>query len=167
MDKLQVMDPCPAYSARGYFFRRRLVAALNEGWWFDWMSSVSADRIAWCCPWLNLLVMSYSMSRQTGIQLIGLTHCVFYFPFWFQCQFSYDQSCPTEGIEYPAAFLVPGAQLARYATAWRMRELLAPAPTFSYTLSDECIDWLNEEAQIRPTLASDTSTSSRRGRGNT
>ena len=83
MDKLQVVDSCPAYSARGYFFRQRLVNALDEGWWFDWMCRLSADRIAWRCPWLNLPAMSYSMSRQTGIQLIGLTHCVFYFPFRF------------------------------------------------------------------------------------
>ena len=81
MDKLQVVDSCPAYSARGYFFRQRLVDAFDEGWWFDWMCSLSTDRIAWRCPWLNLLAMSYSMSRQTGIQLIGLTHWVFYFPF--------------------------------------------------------------------------------------
>ena len=35
MDKLQVVDSCPAYSALGYFFRQRLVDALDEGWWFD------------------------------------------------------------------------------------------------------------------------------------
>ncbi|GMP93764.1 hypothetical protein CsSME_00043468 [Camellia sinensis var. sinensis] len=105
MDKLQVVDSCPAYSARGFFFRQRLVNALDEGWWFDWMCCLSADRIAWRCPWLNLQAMGYSMSRQIGIQLIGLTHCVFYFPFRFQRQFGHDQICPTEGIEYPATFL--------------------------------------------------------------
>ncbi|GMP98804.1 hypothetical protein CsSME_00046546 [Camellia sinensis var. sinensis] len=62
MDKLQVVDSCPAYSARGYFFRQRLVNALDEGWWFDWMYSLSADRIAWRYPWLNLPAMGYSMS---------------------------------------------------------------------------------------------------------
>ncbi|KAF5933517.1 hypothetical protein HYC85_029688 [Camellia sinensis] len=167
MDKLQVVDSCPAYSARGYFFRQRLVDASDERWWFDWMCNLSADRIAWRCPWLNLPAMSYSMSRLIGIQLIGLTHCVFYFPFRFLRQFGHDQICPPEGIEYPAAFPVRGAQLARYATAWRTRELMSPAPTFSCTLSDECLDWLNEEAQIGPSLASEASTSSGRGRRDT
>ena len=116
MDKLQVVDSCPAYSARGYFFRQRLVNALDERWWFDWMCNLFADGIAWRCPWLNLPAMSYSMSRMIGLQLIGLTHCVFYFPFRFLRQFGHDQTCPPEGIEYPAAFSVRGAQLARYAT---------------------------------------------------
>ncbi|KAF5934304.1 hypothetical protein HYC85_030475 [Camellia sinensis] len=127
----------------------------------------AGSRIAWRCPWLNLPAMSYSMSRLIGIQLIGLTHCVFYFPFRFLRQFGHDQICPPEGIEYPAAFPVRGAQLARYATAWRTRELLAPAPTFNCALSDECLDWLNEEAQIGPSLASEASTSSGRGRRDT
>ncbi|KAF5931761.1 hypothetical protein HYC85_027932 [Camellia sinensis] len=131
------------------------------------MCNLSASRIAWRCPWLNLPAMSYSMSRLIGIQLIGLTYCVFYFPFRFLRQFGHDQICPPEGIEYPAAFPVRGAQLARYATAWRTRELLAPAPTFSCTLSDECLDWLNEEAQIGPSLASEASTNFRRGRRDT
>ncbi|KAF5933747.1 hypothetical protein HYC85_029918 [Camellia sinensis] len=164
---LQVVDSCSAYSARGYFFRQHLVNALHERWWFDWMRNLSADRIAWRCPWLNLPAMSYSMSRLIGIQLVGLTHCVFYFPFRFLRQFGHDQICPPEGIEYPAAFPVRGAQLARYATVWRTRELLAPAPTFSCTLSDECLDWLNEEAQVGPSLASEASTSSGRGRRDT
>ena len=47
MDKLQVVDSCPAYLARGYFFRQCLVDAFDEGWWFDWMCNLSADRIAW------------------------------------------------------------------------------------------------------------------------
>ncbi|KAF5932217.1 hypothetical protein HYC85_028388 [Camellia sinensis] len=146
---------------------QHLVNALDERWWFDWMCNLSADRIAWRCPWLNLPAMSYSMSRLIGIQLVGLTHCVFYFPFRFLRQFGHDQICPPEGIEYPAAFPVRGAQLARYAIAWRTRELLAPAPTFSCTLSDECLDWLNEEAQVGPSLASEASTSSGRWRGDT
>ncbi|KAF5931961.1 hypothetical protein HYC85_028132 [Camellia sinensis] len=167
MDKLQVVDSCPAYSARGYFFRQRLVDAPDEKWWLDWMCNLSADRIVWRCPRLNLPAMSYSMSRLIGIHLIGLTHCVFYFPFRFLRQFSHDQICPLEGIEYPAAFPVRGVQLARYATAWRTRELLAPAPTFSCILFDECLDWLNEEAQVGPSLASEASTSSGRGRRDT
>ncbi|KAF5933359.1 hypothetical protein HYC85_029530 [Camellia sinensis] len=105
MDKLQVVDSCPVYSARGYFFRHRLVNALDEGWWFAWMCRLSADP--------------------------------------------------------------RGAQLAWQATAWRTRELLAPAPTFSCTLSDECLDWLNEEAQVGPVLASEILTSSGRGRRST
>ena len=100
------MDSCPAYSARGYFFRQRLVDALDEGWWFDGMCNLSADRIAWRCPWLNLSAMSYNMTRQPGIQLIVMTHCVFYFPFRFRRQFGHDQTYPLEGIEYPAAFPV-------------------------------------------------------------
>ena len=96
-----------------------------------------------------------------------MTHCVFYFPFRFRCQFGHDQICPEEGIEYPATISVWGAQLARYATAWRTRALLAPVPTFSCTLSDECIGWLDEEAQIGPPLASEASTNSGRGRRNT
>ncbi|KAF5934411.1 hypothetical protein HYC85_030582 [Camellia sinensis] len=167
MDKLQVVDSCPAYSAHGYFFRHRLVNAPDEGWWFTWMCHLSADRIAWRCPWVSLPAMSYNMPWQTGIQLIGLTHCVFYFPFRIRRQFGHDQTCPPEGIEYPAAFPARGAQLAWQATAWRMRGLLAPAPTFSCTLSDECLDWLNEEAQVGPTLASEASTSSGRGRRST
>ena len=90
MDKLQIVDSYPAYSACGYFFRQRLVVALDEGLWVDWMCSLSADRIAWRCPWLNLPAMSYSMSRQTGIQLICLTHCVFYFPIRFPRQFGHE-----------------------------------------------------------------------------
>ena len=164
MDKLQVVDSCPAYSARGYFFRQRLVDALDEGWWFEWMCSLSADNIAWRCPWLNFPAMSYSMSRQTGIRLIGLDHCVFYFPFRIRRQFGHDQTCPPEGMKYPATFPVGGTQLIRQAAAWRTRELLVPAPTFNYTLSDECWDWLNEEAQIGPSLVSEASTSSGRGR---
>ena len=112
MDKLQVVDSCLAYSARGYFFRHRLVNALDEGWWFAWMCRLSADRIAWRCPWLNLSAMSYNMPGQTGIQLVGLTHCVFYFPFRIRRQFGHDQTCPPEGIEYPAAFPARGAQFA-------------------------------------------------------
>ncbi|GMP95954.1 hypothetical protein CsSME_00044807 [Camellia sinensis var. sinensis] len=57
IDKLQVVDSCLAYSARGYFFRQRLVDALDEGWGFEWMCNLSADRIAWRCPWLNLPAM--------------------------------------------------------------------------------------------------------------
>ncbi|KAF5934058.1 hypothetical protein HYC85_030229 [Camellia sinensis] len=106
---LQVVDSCPAYSARGYFFRQRLVDAPDERWWFDWVCNLSEDHIAWRCPWLNLPAMSYSMSRLIGIQLIGLTHCVFYFLFRFLRQFDHDQICPPEGIEYPAAFPVRGA----------------------------------------------------------
>ncbi|KAF5932549.1 hypothetical protein HYC85_028720 [Camellia sinensis] len=106
MDKLQIVESCPAYSARGYFFRQRLVNALNEGWWYNWMCSFSANHIAWRCPWLNLPAMSYNLTRQPGIQLIGMTHCVFYFPFWFWRQFGHDQTCRPEGIEYPAAFPV-------------------------------------------------------------
>ena len=131
------------------------------------MCSLSTVNIAWRCPWLNLSVMSYSMPRQPGIQLIGLTHCVFYFPFRFWRQFGHDQTCPEEGIEYPTAFLVRGTQLAQYAIARRTRELLVPAPTFSCTLSDECIAWLDEEAQVGPTLISESSTSSGRGHKNT
>lgn len=164
MDKLQVVDSCPAYSARGYFFRQRLVDALDEGWWFEWMCNLSTNHIAWRCPWLNLPAMSYSMFQDTGIRLIGLTHCVFYFPFRILRQFGHDQTCPPEGIEYPVTFPVRGAHLARHTTAWRTRELLPPAPVFSCTLSDECWDWLNEEAQIGPRLASEASTSSGRGR---
>ena len=107
------------------------------------------------------------MTRQPGIQLIGLTHCVFYFPFRILRQFGHNQTCPLEGIEYPVTFPIRGAQLARYATAWRTRELLAPAPAFSCSLSDECLDWLNEEAQIGPSLASETPASSGRGRRDT
>ncbi|KAF5932500.1 hypothetical protein HYC85_028671 [Camellia sinensis] len=88
-------------------------------------------------------------------------------PLLLQRQFGHDQTCPPEGIEYPATFPVRGPQLAQYATAWRTRELLAPAPTFNCTLSDECLDWLNEKAQEGPTLASEASTSSGRGSRNT
>ncbi|KAF5933240.1 hypothetical protein HYC85_029411 [Camellia sinensis] len=167
MDKLQIVDSCPAYLARGYFFRHRLVNALDEGWWFAWMCRLSADRITWRCPWLSLPAMSYNMPRHTRIQLIGLTHCAFYFPFRIRRQFGHDQTCPPEGIEYPAAFPARSAQLAWQATAWRTRELLAAAPTLSCTLSDECLDWLNEEAQVGPILASEASTSSGRGRRST
>ena len=106
MDKLQIVESCPAYSTRGYFFRQHLVDALDEGWWYNWMCNLSANRIAWRCPWLNLPAMSYNMTRQLGIQLIGMTHRVFYFPFRFRRQFEHNQTCPPEGIEYPAAFLV-------------------------------------------------------------
>ncbi|KAF5933910.1 hypothetical protein HYC85_030081 [Camellia sinensis] len=82
-------------------------------------------------------------------------------------ELQYAPTCPPEGIEYPAAFPARGAQLAWQATAWRTRELLAPALTFSCTLSDECLDWLNEEAQVGPTLALEASTSSGRGRRST
>lgn len=75
------------------------------------MCSLFAVSIAWRCPWLNLPEMSYSMSRQPGIQLIDLTHCVFYFPFRIRRQFGHDQTCPEEGIEYPVAFPARGAQL--------------------------------------------------------
>lgn len=109
MDKLRVVDSCPSYSARSYFFRQRLVDAPDEGWWYNWMCSLSVDHIAWRCPWLNLPTMSYSMTRQLGIQLIGMTHYVFYFPFWFRRQFEHDQICLEEGIEYPATFPVQGA----------------------------------------------------------
>jgi len=167
MDKLRVVDSCSAYSARSYSFRRRLVDAPDEGWWYDWMCSLSADRIAWHCPWLNLPAMSYSMTHQPRIQLIGQTHCVFYFPFRFRRQFRHDQTCLEEGMEYPVTFPVRGVQPTRYTAAWRTRELLAPTPIFSCILFDECIDWLNEEAQIGPSLVSKASTNSGRGRRDT
>lgn len=167
MDKLKVVDLCPAYSACSYFFRQWLVDAPDERWWCEWMCSLFANHIAWHCPWLNLPEMSYSMSQQPGIQLIGLTHCVLYFPFRFWHQFRHDQTCPEEGVEYPVSYQIKGSYLARYPTAWRTRELLDPAPTFSCTLSDECLAWLDEEAQTGSTLASETSTSSVRGRRNT
>ena len=131
------------------------------------MCNLSADGIAWSCHWLNLPAMSYSMSRLIEIQLIGLTHCVFYFPIRFLRQFGHDQTCPPDGGEYSTAFQVRGAQLARYAKAWRTRALLAPASTFSCTLSDECVDWLNEEARVGPSLASDAPSSSGRGHKDT
>ena len=98
MDKLQVVDSCPAYSARGYFFRQRLVDAPDERRWFDWMCNLSSGRSAWRCPWLNLPAMSYSMSWLIGIQLIGLTHCVFYIPFWFLRQLGHDQISHLRGL---------------------------------------------------------------------
>ncbi|THG07133.1 hypothetical protein TEA_000695 [Camellia sinensis var. sinensis] len=91
-----ISSPEPDPNARGYFFRQRLVDAFDEGWWFDWMCNLSADRIAWRCPWLNLPAMSYSMFRQTGIQLVGLTHWVFYFPFRVQRQFGVNHLIPME-----------------------------------------------------------------------
>ncbi|XP_028087797.1 uncharacterized protein LOC114288484 isoform X3 [Camellia sinensis] len=160
MEKLKVVDSCPAYSARGFFFRQRLVDFPNEGWWCHWMCNRSAVDIAWRCPWFDLPEMCYSMSRQPGIQLVGLTHYVFYFRFRFRRRFGHNQTCPEKRVEYPASFPVRGSQLARYPTAWRTKEPLAPAPNFSCALSGECIAWLEDEAQTGPTLASEASTSS-------
>ncbi|KAL7164625.1 hypothetical protein ACSBR2_040508 [Camellia fascicularis] len=119
------------------------------------------------CPWFDLPEMSYNMAQQPGIQLISLTHCVFYFSFRFRRQFGHDQICPKEGIEYPTPFPIRGSQLARYPTTWRTRELLAPAPNFSCAFSVKCIAWLEDKAQTGPTLASEASTSSGRGCRNT
>lgn len=162
MDKLKVVDPCPKYSARTYFLRPQLVKFSSEGMWCDWMRSRSAVDIAWRSPWLNLAKMSYSMSRQPGIQLIGLTHCVFYFPFRFRRQFGHDQICPDDGIKYPASFPVRGSYLPRYLSAWNTREFLAPALTFSSILPDEYLVWLEDEEQIRPTLVTETSTGTKK-----
>ena len=167
MDRLKVMDFCSAYSARSYFFRQRLVDFPNKGWWCHLMCNRSVVDIAWRCAWFDLPEISYSMVWQHGIQLIGLTHYVFYFPFRFRRQFGHDQTCPEEGLEYPASFPIRGSQLAQYPTAWRTRELLAPAPNFSWALSGECIAWLEDKAQTGPILASETSTSSGRGHRNT
>ncbi|KAF5934200.1 hypothetical protein HYC85_030371 [Camellia sinensis] len=113
MDKLKMVDPCLEYSARAYWFCQRLVDFPNERWWCNWMCSKSAADIAWRCPWLNLIEMSYSITR--------------------------------------------------YLAAWRTRELLAPVPSFSYALSGECFAWLEDEAQVGSTLATEASTSTSRG----
>ncbi|KAL7249856.1 hypothetical protein ACSBR1_011938 [Camellia fascicularis] len=81
----------------------------------------------------------------------------------FRCQFGHDQIGPEEGVEYPISFPIRGSHLARYLTAWRTRELLAPAPSFSFALSGECLAWLEDKAQTGPTLASEASTSTSGG----
>ena len=90
-----------------------------------------------------------------------MTHCVFYFPF------GHDQTRLAEGIEYSALFLICASHFAWYPTAWRTRELLAHAPSFSYALSGECLAWLDDEAQVGPTLATEASASTSRGRRST
>ncbi|KAL7214355.1 hypothetical protein ACSBR1_026713 [Camellia fascicularis] len=153
MDKLRVVGPCPEYLARAYFFLQRLIDFPLEGLWCDWMCSRSTADRSWRCPWFNLAGMSYNMSRQSGIELIGLTHCVFYFPLQFRRQFGHDQIRPDEGVEYTTSFPIRTSHLPRYLMAWRTREILAPAISFSYTLPEECLAWLEEEAEVGLFLA--------------
>ncbi|GMP35330.1 hypothetical protein CsSME_00007805 [Camellia sinensis var. sinensis] len=47
--QLKVVDPCPMYSARAYFFHQRLVDFPTEEWLCNWMCSRSAADITWCC----------------------------------------------------------------------------------------------------------------------
>ncbi|KAF5932005.1 hypothetical protein HYC85_028176 [Camellia sinensis] len=164
MDNLKVVDPCPEYSARTYFLRPQLVEFSSKGMWCDWMHSRSTADIAWRSPWLILAKMSYSMSRQPGIQLIGLTHCLFYFPFRFRHQFGHDQICPNEGIKYPTSFPIRGSYLPRYLSTWNTREFLALALTFSSILLDEYLVWLEDEEQIRLTSITETSTGMKKRR---
>ncbi|KAL7170988.1 hypothetical protein ACSBR2_035780 [Camellia fascicularis] len=116
MDKLKVVAPCARYSARDYFFQAWTIDFPSKSLWYDWMCSRATTDIVWRCPWLDLPPMTYSVFCQLA----------------FKRQFGHDQTRLAGGIEYLASFSLQARQLPRYTTAWRMRELLAPAGVFSY-----------------------------------